>query len=43
LDQATQRRTTFHFAMWVVFALVLPAVIGLGICEAAKSIVLIAS
>jgi hypothetical protein len=43
LDQATQRRATFHFAMWVAFAVVLPAVIGLGIYEAAKSIVLIAS
>ena len=42
-DPKTQRRADLRFSIGVALALALPALIGFGIYEAAKSIVLIAS
>ena len=42
-DQKTRRRADLSVAAWIALALALPAVIGFCICEATKSIVLIAS
>ena len=42
-SKATQRQADLRFSIGVALALALPAVIGFGIYEAAKSIVFIAS
>lgn len=42
-DLTTQRRADLRFAIWVALTLAIPAVIGLCIYEAAKSIILITS
>ena len=43
LDHKTQRRADLRFAIGVVVALALPAVMGLGVYVAVESIILIAS
>jgi hypothetical protein len=43
IDLRAQRQADLRFSIGVALALALPAVIGFGIYEAAKSIVLIAS